>query len=112
MKRLSRWFGSIIIMLATIVLQWGTPLPASGQSAAQDYCVQSLNASVGNLLNVMAPPYNARGDGKTDDLNTIQTAIYDGEGATPPTFPTTNGRTIYLPRTPTGKCYQLSKPLR
>ena len=112
MKRLSRWFSTTIIILAAVSSQCGHLLPASAHSAVQNHRVQSLNGSVNNVLNVMASPYNARGDGNTDDLNAIQQAIYDGEGATPPTFPTTNGRTIYLPRTPTGKCYEISKPLR
>ena len=81
----------------------------SGQQGAN---LQSLTTSVNNVLNVMAPPYNARSDGTTDDNPGIQQAIYDCEGATPPTFPATNGCTVYLPRALSGKCYAISKPLR
>jgi hypothetical protein len=111
MRNLSRAFSMTMILLVSFSSQYGCPLSAGAQSAVLIHRVQSLNGTV-NVLNVMAPPYNARGDGKTDDLNAIQHAIFDGEGAAPPNFPPTNGRTIYLPRTPTGKCYEISKPLR
>jgi hypothetical protein len=59
----------------------------------------------------MAPPYNALGDGNTNDLGGIQQAIYDACGATPPAaFPNITRKTVYLPRAPV--CYLHNRPLR
>jgi hypothetical protein len=104
MRRSSRWFTLTIIILAL----WETSQAELAYSASRNNRVQAENASV---LNVMARPYNARGDGNTDDLKVIQQAIYDCEGATPPSFPLTKGCRVYLPRR-NGKCYLISKPLR
>jgi hypothetical protein len=72
---------------------------------------QSITASVNNVLNIMASPYDAAGDGKTDDLNAIQQAIYDACGTNPPKFRTNGTRkTVYLPHTT--NCYLHSKPIR
>ena len=72
------------------------------------------------ILNVQAAPYNAVADSVTDAGPAIQQAIYDIEGATPPTFPTAplgGFGTIYLPKSPlpassSRRCYAISKPLR
>lgn len=78
----------------------------------QDARLTSLTASVGNVLNVMAPPYNALGDGNSDDLNGIQQAIFDACGATPPTaFPSSGAKkSVYLPAP--AVCYMHSQPIR
>ncbi len=79
----------------------------------QGAALQSLTASVNNVLNVMAPPYNALSDSNTANYSVIQQAIWDAENATPPTFPSNQlGRTVYLPSSPDGKCYAISQPLR
>ncbi|MBF6559147.1 MAG: hypothetical protein IVW56_02570 [Candidatus Binataceae bacterium] len=86
----------------------------SGQIGAS---IQSLTASNSQVLNVQAAPYNAQADGNTDDGPAIQQAIYDAERAVPPTFPNPNlypggFGAVYLPRSATGKCYDIGKPIR
>ncbi len=77
--------------------------------------LQSLNASVNNVLNVMAPPYGALGDGNTDDTNAIQGAInfaLTGSTANPasPISNATATAVVYLPAPPV--CYLHTKPIR
>ncbi len=73
--------------------------------------LQSLTGSMNHVLTVTAPPYNALGDGNTDDLNSIQQAVYDACGANPPALPSTNAqKAVYLPAPPV--CYMHSKPIR
>lgn len=81
----------------------------SGQSGVN---LGSLSASVNGVLNVMASPYGALGDGTTDDTAAIQQCIYDACGATPPASFPVSGATAscYLP--PTKACYMHSAPIR
>ena len=67
--------GQQIAFIPTSTVQ-AAPL-LTNQAGAQ---VQSLNASVNNVLNVMAPPSSALGDGNTDDLGAIQGAINNSFG--------------------------------
>jgi len=98
--------GAQVAFIPTSTVQ-SAPL-ISNQVHAQ---LTSLTASVNHVLNVMAPPYNALGDGNTDDLAGIQQAIYDACGANPPTFSTQGLRkTVYLPKPDV--CYMHSAPLR
>jgi len=98
--------GQQLAFIPTTTLQ-AVPL-ITNQSGAQ---LSALNASVNNVLNVMAPPYSALGDGNTDDTNSIQQAIYDACGSNPPTFPAGGAtKAVYLPAAPV--CYMHSKPLR
>jgi len=98
--------GQQIAFIPTTTVQ-AVPL-ITNQSGAQ---LTAINASVNNVLNVMAPPYNALGDGNTDDTIAIQQAIYDACGSNPPNFPAAGAaKAVYLPSAPL--CYMHSKPLR
>jgi hypothetical protein len=98
--------GQQLAFIPTTTVQ-AVPL-ITNQSGAQ---LSALNASVNNVLNVMAPPYRALGDGNTDDTNSIQQAIYDACGSNPPTFPGRGAtKAVYLPAA--SVCYMHSKPLR
>ncbi len=104
--------NGVAFALPTNATVQASPL-IQGQSGAM---VQSLTGQVNKVLNVMAPPYNAQGDGSTDDWNAIQSAIYDACGGVPPNFntgaltPNAQGAAVYLPATPNG--FAISKPLR
>jgi hypothetical protein len=100
--------GQQIAFIPTSTVQ-STPL-LTNQAGTQ---VQSLNASVNNVLTVIAPPYNAQGDGNTDDTLAIQTAINNsfGYSANPTGTPLVNAtKSVYLP-TPS-VCYLHSAPIR
>ena len=97
------------VALFSSVTQTGAPVVQGATAQLKTL----TNTSVNNVLNVMAAPYNAQNDGATDDTAAIQQAIYDAEGATPPTFPAgITGKTVYLPASTAGACYMTSKPLR
>ena len=106
--------GATVLLVSQVALVTSSTLQSlpvlTGQIGA---VVQSMVTSESNVLNVLAPPYNAQADSTSDDNPAIQQAIYDCEGATPPTFPSfTNGCTVYLPKSPIGKCYAIAKPIR
>lgn len=70
-------------------------------------------ASINRILTVTAPPYNAQGDGTTDDTIAIQSAAYDACNTTnPPTGnPTLKAiESVYLPAAPV--CYKTTAPIR
>ncbi|HZB89116.1 MAG TPA: hypothetical protein VE291_10690 [Terracidiphilus sp.] len=71
---------------------------SSAQSFTAPISAPAVTASVNSQLNVMAPPYNAKGDCVTDDRNAIQAALnasYNNYG---------NRATVYFP-VPPGGCY-------
>ena len=67
----------------------------------------ALNASTNSQINVMAPPYNAKGDCVTDDQVAINLALRAAD-----TYAVGTGlpATIYFPNAP-GGCYKTSKLL-
>ncbi len=60
----------------------------------------SLNASVNTKVNVMAPPFNAKGDCSSDDQAAINAALNAANATNPPA-------TVYFPLPP-GGCYLTS----
>ena len=58
------------------------------------------------VLNVLCPPYNAVGNGSTDDTAAIQAAVNAACGASG-----THKPEVYLPATPGGLCYYTSAPI-
>ena len=60
----------------------------------------SINASVNAKVNVMAPPYNAKGDCSTDDKTAITAALNAANATSPPAV-------VYFPLPP-GGCYLTS----
>ena len=60
----------------------------------------SLNASVNTQINVMAPPYNAKGDCSTDDQTALAAALNAANATNPPAV-------VYFPLPP-GGCYVTS----
>lgn len=106
--------GATNFLVSQIALQAATTVQSAplvtGQTGAQ---LGSLTANVNNVLNVMAPPYNAQGDGNTDDLPAIQQAVYDACGLpNPPTGSplVTATKAVYLPAPPVS--YMHSAPIR
>ena len=73
---------------------------ASVQNFAGPVTAPSLNASVNSQINVMAPPYNAKGDCVSDDHDAIMAA----QAAALTTY---GGATLYFPKGP-GACYLTS----
>jgi hypothetical protein len=60
----------------------------------------SINASVNTRVNVMAPPYNAKGDCSTDDQAALTAALNAANATSPPAV-------VYFPLPP-GGCYLTS----
>jgi hypothetical protein len=71
-----------------------------GLSIAGPVAAQSVTASVNSQLNVIAPPFNAKGDCVTDDSAAIQAALNVQLTSTPQL-------TVYFPAPP-GGCYLTS----
>jgi hypothetical protein len=99
--------SQIALQAATTII--GPPLVVGSTGAV----LSTLTANVNNTLNVMAPPYNAQGDGNTDDLGAIQSAVYDACGLPNPPIGTplvTATKSVYLPAPPVS--YMHSAPIR
>ncbi len=78
----------------------GQQAMAGGLSVAGTVAAQAVTASVNSQLNVMAPPYNAKGDCLTDDSVAIQNALNMQKTSTAQI-------TVYFPAPP-GGCYLTS----
>ena len=72
----------------------------TSQTFASALTGPSLNASVNTQINVMAPPYNAKGDCVTDDHNAILAALNAANATNP-------AAVVYFPLPP-GHCYLTS----
>ena len=72
----------------------------SAQSFAGPVNGPAVNASVNTQINVMAPPYNAKGDCTTDDHDAILAAMTAAAAFNPPSV-------VYFPK-PSGGCYLTS----
>jgi hypothetical protein len=70
------------------------------QTFASQLTGPSINASVNTKVNVMAPPYNAKGDCSTDDQAALTAALNAANATGPPA-------TVYFPLPP-GGCYLTS----
>ncbi len=92
-------------------------VPSSGvrisNGSAPPYTVIDENANisghVNGVINVKAPPYNAKGDCTTDDTAAIQNAINAACAVNPSNQQ--NIPPVYLPPTPYPGCYRISSPL-
>ncbi|HUX45670.1 MAG TPA: glycosyl hydrolase family 28-related protein [Terracidiphilus sp.] len=76
-------------------------LPISGGTFTGPLTGPTIQASVNSVINVMAPPYNAKGDCITDDHAAIQAAINAAQAITPVPG------TVFFPKPP-GGCYLTS----
>ncbi len=72
----------------------------SAQTFAGAVNAPAVTASVNTQINVMAPPYNAKGDCVTDDQAAIQAAVNAAGAYNPPAV-------VYFPK-PSGGCYLTS----
>lgn len=88
-----------------VILMGTSPFTGSGTFT-------SITASVNNVINVMAPPYNVLGDDATDAQPGVQQAIWDSTTAGVPfgTCTTTSHRPVYFP-TP-AIAYFFQSPIR
>ncbi|MGB6973964.1 MAG: glycosyl hydrolase family 28-related protein [Terracidiphilus sp.] len=75
-------------------------VPLSGATLTGALSGPSVRASVNSQINVMAPPYNAKGDCITDDSAAIQAAY---NAAIAP-------QVVYFPKPP-GGCYYVATPI-
>lgn len=76
-------------------------VPLSGATLTGPLKGPAVNASVNNVINVMAPPYNAKGDCTTDDQAAIQAALNAAQAQS------SSNPVVYFP-TPPGGCYLTS----
>ncbi len=72
----------------------------TAQTFASPLTGPALNASVNTRINVMAPPYNAKGDCSTDDQTALTAALNAANATSPPAV-------VYFPLPP-GGCYLTS----
>ncbi|MFZ0743020.1 MAG: glycosyl hydrolase family 28-related protein, partial [Terracidiphilus sp.] len=86
--------GALISLGAASLTAMGT------QSFASPLNGPAVNSSVNSQVNVMAPPFNARGDCVTDDHDAIQAAMSAAAAYNPTAV-------VYFPR-PAGGCYLTS----
>ncbi|HVC45997.1 MAG TPA: glycosyl hydrolase family 28-related protein [Terracidiphilus sp.] len=77
-------------------------VPLSGATLTGALSGPAVSASVNNVINVMAPPYNAKGDCTTDDQAAIQAALTTAQANT------SSNTVVYFP-TPPGGCYLTSQ---
>jgi hypothetical protein len=80
-------------------------LPLAGGTLAGPLNAPSVTASVNAQINVMASPYNAKGDCSTDDSTAINAAL-TAAGV----YASSIGAIVYLP-TPPGACYLINSQL-
>lgn len=76
-------------------------VPLSGATLTGPLSGPSMSASVNNVINVMAPPYNAKGDCATDDQAAIQAALNAAQTNA------SSNTVVYFP-VPPGGCYLTS----
>ncbi len=92
--------GATTAAAALSALGAASLVASSNQNFAGPVAAPSLNASVNSQINVMAAPYNAKGDCTTDDQAAIQSAINAAGTFNPPAV-------VYFPK-PAGGCYLTS----
>jgi Pectate lyase superfamily protein len=110
------WSGTTITFvaapanLAKILVRYIQALPqgttdsgASTFTHSGTYANGTVGRALQHTLNVMNAPYNAKGDGITDDTAAIQAAITDAQNLA--------GAEVYFPPRLTGAYYKVTSPL-
>jgi hypothetical protein len=92
--------GASTAMGALMALSAASLATQTPQSFSGPLNAPSINTSVNSQINVMAPPYNAKGDCVTDDHDSIQAAMNAAYASNPPAQ-------VFFPRSP-GGCYLTS----
>lgn len=93
-------------------LKAGTGVRVSNGSGAPFTVIDenaNITGHINGVLNVKAPPYNAKGDCTTDDTAAIQGAINAACAANPSNQQ--NIPPVYLPPTPYPGCYKITSPI-